>query len=499
MLELLKKENNETFARTENDAAALASTGSDCLDLFASIGALRAADEEEIRRRFVRAFAEDRTTALRILFYARDIRGGLGERRVFRVILAYLAVHAPEIVEKILPQIAEYGRWDDVAALVDTPCAPCAARVIAAQMREDLRALSAGESVSLLAKWLPSINTSSRAAVMRGRRLARLLGQTEAQYRKSLVQLRRRIAIIEDHLRTKDYTFDYEKQPSRALFLYRRAFLRNDKERYTDFITRVERGEASMHVGTLYPYDIIRPLMDFTVIYGILQGKEPASEEERRSMDAAWRSLPDYTHGENALVVMDGSGSMYQWGANPQPIAVAVSLAVYFAERNESRFKNHFITFSQHPRLVEVKGARIDEKAAYCASFNEAADTNIQAVFELILETAVKNGLSQEELPARLYIISDMEFNVCTQNADMTNFAYAKELFASHGYTLPELVFWNVASRHGHQPVSQNEQGVMLVSGCSPSVFGMVVEERITPYDYMMQVLGSERYAGISA
>jgi len=365
-----------------------------------------------------------------------------------------------------------------------------AVHLIRAQVEKDLRAAWEEKPVSLLAKWLPSVNTSSRAARRQARQLAVLFGMREADYRRMLVRLRRRIALIENALRTRDYTFDYAKQPSKAMFKYRAAFWRNDVERYKEFLSRVEHGEEQLHTGTLYPYEIIRPLSAAVT--------PQISKEEARTLDVTWSALPDYTHGENALVVLDGSGSMY-WGGNPLPSSVALSLAIYFAERNTGAFHGHFITFSQNPRLVEIKGATIVERVHYCKSFNEVANTNLEAVFHLLLRAAVKNRVPQEELPSVLYIITDMEFDACTVDADVTNFERAKELFAEVGYALPRIVFWNVQSRSRQQPVTMNEQGVMLVSGCSPSIFSMVVDGRITPYEYMKQVLCGERYAVIEA
>jgi hypothetical protein len=215
-------------------------------------------------------------------------------------------------------------------------------------------------------------------------------------------------------------------------------------------------------------------------------------------MDVTWKAQNNFTRGENALVVVDGSGSMYG-GADPKPAAVALSLGIYFAEHNKGAFQNHFITFSENPRLVEIKGNDIFDKVKYSASFNEAANTNIQKVFELILNTAVKNRLSQSELPSTLYIISDMEFDSCTRGADITNFEYAKKEFDRYGYTLPTVVFWNVASRNQQQPVTMNEKGVVLVSGASPRIFSMVSTGNLSPYAFMLDTLGADRYTKIQA
>ena len=486
MLNHLKNEANKTY--TENGAVTHAGTLSDCLDLFATIGAIRQESDEEIITRFSRAFAENADIAMKILFFGRDVRGGLGERRVFRVIVNWLAGREPAALRRNITLIPEYGRFDDLIALMGTACEKDALAVIREQLCKDL---ASQEGVSLLAKWLPSVNASKTETVRMGKKIARALGMTDAEYRRTLVKLRARIRIIENNLREKDYTFDYSAQPSKAMFKYRAAFIRNDGERYGAFMEQVEKGEKTLHTGTLLPYEIIVPCVQ-------PWGYPVLSAEERKAMDVTWNALEDFTSGENAIVVVDGSGSMYG-GDKPMPATVAMSLGIYFAERNTGAFKGHFITFSENPRLVEIKGRDIVEKVRYCMGYNEVANTNIQRVFELVLRTAVKNRVPQEEIPARIYIVSDMEFDWCAQDASMTNFEYAKKLFAENGYKLPEVVFWNVASRNQQQPVTMNEQGVALVSGCTPRIFSMVASGNMSPYTVMMEVLESERYARIAA
>ena len=356
------------------------------------------------------------------------------------------------------------------------------------QLDADCAALKAGESVSLLAKWLPSVNASNEDVVRMAKRIARALGMNDAQYRKTLSTLRAKISIIENNLREKDYTFDYSKQPSKAMFKYRKAFMRNDGDRYGAFMNRVAEGTEQLHTGALMPYELIKPFF----------GCGNLSDQERKSIDATWKAQEDFTGGENAMVVIDGSGSMYG-GAEPIPATVALSLGIYYAERNTGAFHNHFITFSENPKLVEIKGKDIYEKVRYCHQFNEVANTNVQRVFELILKTAVKNRVSQKDMPTKIYIISDMEFDYCTEDCSMTNFEYAHRLFEEYGYQLPEVVFWNVASRNQQQPVKVNDQGVALVSGCNPRIFSMLKGGILSPYAFMMEVLGSERYAAVVA
>ena len=486
MLQELKKEANYTF--TENGALTYRSTMNHCLDLFATIGGMRHAESKEILRRFIKAFVEDSDTAMKVLFYARDIRNGLGERRVFQTILKYLCFVHSDTVKKNMCWIAEFGRFDDLLVLMDTPCEDAAVDHMKVQLEKDVAALKEERNdISLLAKWLPSVNTSNAEKVRMGRKLAKAFGMSEREYRKTLSALRKQIDIIENYLREVDYSFDYEKQPSKAMLKYRRAFCTHDQARYSFYMDRVNRKEITLHTGTLMPYEIIRPFYVSKI-----------SEEEAKSLDVTWNALENYVGDQNSLVVIDGSGSMYG-GSTPAPITVAHSLGLYFAEKNTGVFANHFITFSERPQLIEVKGNNLLEKLRYMASYNEVANTNVRAVFELILNTAVKYKIPDSEMPKRIIIVSDMEFDRCAFDAEITNFEYAKKIFEEAGYQLPKVVFWNVASRNLQLPVTKNEQGVTLVSGCTARIFSQILVDNTDPYTYMTEIIESERYKKIVA
>ncbi len=506
MLEAISQESNVTY--TENGAVTYAASGSCCLDLFSCIGAIRGREEKEIETLFLRAYAENPLLAMKILFFARDIRGGLGERKVPRLLFRWLAVHEPEALKKNLPLLPFYGRFDDFLSLLGTPLEDAAVDFLKKALAQDVRDAAAGKPVSLLAKWLPSINTASAETVEAAKKLAKQFGMTAKEYRKTLASLRKEIDILENHLREKEYTFDYQKQPGRALFKYKKAFLRNDETRYQDFLQKVSEGKAALHTETLYPYDIVRPICQ-AVEKGDAQD---LPKEQRQILDTTWKSLPDFTRGENALVVVDGSGSMY-WnypGCPVRPIEVAESLGIYFAERNTGIFKNHFITFSAEPKLVSIKGQDITEKVRYCMSYNDWTNTDFQKVFDLLLTAAVKHHVPQEELPAKLYVITDMEFDACNEVLDydeekkeitetrITNFEAAKKKFEAAGYRLPQIIFWNVAARHTQVPTLADEPNVTLVSGMSPRLFDFATRPECNPYEYMVEILGSKRYAPIA-
>ena len=483
MLETLKKEANMTT--TINGGTAHRSTLSACLDLFAVCGAMRDSSEDQILLKFIRAFNEDRDVAMRILFYARDIRGGLGERRFFNIILKCLADARPASVRKNLRLIPEYGRFDDVTKLLGTKCEGDMAAYIKGKLAEDIEKMRKGEGVSLLAKWLPSVNASNERTRQDAKRICKLLEMRERDYRKTLSALRGYIGIVENNLRVGDYTFDYSKMSSRAMLKYRDAMMRHDGDRYSLYLDDVRAGRAKMNTSALYPYDIVRAALDAT------------DDEERVALDTAWNALEDHTDDRNALVVMDGSGSMY-CGRGILPATVALSLSIYFAERNRGAFAGHFITFSTSPRLVEIKGRDITDKVNYCSTFNEISNTDLSRVFSLILKTAIKNNVPQEEMPEMLYIISDMEFDAGV-DCDKTVFEEAKESYEKNGYTLPRIVYWNVNSISEQCPVEMTTEGTALVSGASSAMFRYVMSGDVTPYSLMESVLSADRYKNICA
>jgi len=487
MLNFLKDESNLTY--TENGALTHSTTGDNCLDLFFRAGAMRNADEKDISDLVIRAYTENPKKTMKIVFYTRDIRGGLGERRFFRTAIKTLSSFAPDSVKRNIPYFAEYGRFDDLLVLLGTSCESEAVAEIKKQLDSDIEAMNSNETVSLLAKWLPSVNATSDDTKAMGKKMSRLLGMREKEYRHTLSALRKYIDITENHLRVSDYTFDYSKQPSGAMFKYRKAFIRNDSERYIDYLESVQKGEAKLNTSTLYPYEIVRRCDGLNI------------QNEILSLDTTWKNLPVYGDSdENAIAVIDTSGSMTWSPSNSvRPIDVALSLGIYFAEHNKGKFANHFITFSEHPRLIEIKGKNICEKVKYCQTFSEVANTNLEAVFKLILRTAIKNKVPQNELPSKIYIISDMEFDYCIEggnNAPLFNIM--KIEYKQYGYKLPNIVFWNVASRQSNMPISVSDTGSTLVSGFSPIVFDMAISGEISPTAIMEKIIFSERYAVIN-
>ncbi|MBQ6149132.1 MAG: DUF2828 family protein, partial [Oscillospiraceae bacterium] len=477
--ENIKKEQN--YTRTENDALALDSTRDALTDLFGISGAMRERSEDEIRMFFARAMAEDNLLATKLVFYTRDVRRGLGERRSGRIMFRYLAENYPDIFKKNLEFIPDYGRWDDLIDLLDYAPEPIM-EMIAKQLMEDIENCRAGKPISLMAKWLPSINTSNKETVKKGRFVAARLGLSEKEYRKTLSALRRYLKVVEVDMAAKHFgDIDYSTVPSKAMNNYRRAFMRNDEERFSQYLEKVSRGEAKINASVLYPYDIT-----FKYLYG--------NTGEDRVLEEQWKALPDYVEGENRFLIMaDVSGSM-----SGRPMATSVGLALYFAERNKGTFANTFMTFSAKPELVTIQGNNLFEKINSIRNSAWDMNTDLEAAFNLILYTAAKYHTPKEEMPTSLIIISDMEIDRCISK-DWLFYDVMKEKFEANGYEIPNIVFWNVNSRNNVYHVSSDRKGVQLASGQSPVVFESLVKGiSLSPYEYMLTVLNTERYERIT-
>ena len=489
----LEAENSfETNGITENGAIGYRSAGHPLVDLNFAVSSMRKMSDEEVINLYRTAYDRDPQSAIVWLFFARDIRGGMGERRLFRTCMNWLARTTPQTIRPLLPLISHYGRWDDLLGLYDTPLQRDVLRLIVAQLREDHLRCNDGLNISLLAKWMPSENASSPKTREMAARLRCALYMSPKTYRVLLSRLRKHLRIVERQMSEQKWSeIDYTAVPSRANMLYGSAFLRHDRTRRRQFLSQAEQQPSLVNASTVYPHEIVHR-------YGM------KSRESDPSLEAMWKSLPfacDDAKG-GTLVVADGSGSMktrVSRDSSVLAIDIARALAIFFAERLNGPFRNRFVTFSSRPRLADLrKCSTLREKIDAAARYNEADNTNIEAVFNLILDTAVHNHLPPDALPHNVLIISDMEFDACTRadhgHPNAALFAHIGARFRKAGYRMPRLIFWNVTSRSRTIPIRQNENGVALVSGFSPSVIRMVMSNRTEPYEVLMETLHGSRY-----
>ena len=476
--EAMKREENLTL--TTNGALAYKSTGySKVLDLFAISGAMRNRTDAEIVDKMAAAFQENPLLTTRLLFYTGDVRQGLGERRTFRVALKWLANNHPSIVEANIYNISEYTRWDNIFELRSTPCEKIMVDVVRSQLASDLRNAKEGNSISLLAKWMPSEGASNKERIALARWFAGKLSMTPSRYRKTLAFLRAHMDVVEVKMSAGDWSeVDYSTVPSRAMTAYRTAFFKHDLDRMREFVEDVRAGRKTVKAGTLFPYDIVEKYL-----YGYLD------QESRQVLELQWKALPNYIEGENNILVMaDVSGSM-----RGRPMATSIGLAMYFAERNSGPYKDLFMTFSTNPEYIRVEGSDLGRKIDNMTNANWDYTTNLLGAFYEVLDTAIEHQVPNNQMPKAIVVISDMEIDASGNRGDFLS--QVKGQFAQAGYTMPMLIYWNVNSMKDTVLTSGNQNGVILVSGQSPSVFkGLLAAINTTPYEHMVQILCGERY-----
>jgi hypothetical protein len=461
-------------ALTENGAVTNRSTLDPLLDFFSRAGAMRSTPEFA-GGLFAGAYNADPVSAIKCLFYLRDVRGGQGERAVFRACLRLLAEENIEQFFAVAPLVSEYGRWDDLLHIVGLDLG-YVVPTIAAQLDVDEGRMARGESVSLLAKWLPSEKASSKATQKLALALMKALDMKPREYRRTIVKLRAYIKLLETQMSRNQWgDIDYEHTPGQALRKHTKAFYRHDDERFKAYLEAATTGEKKLKASTLFTYEVY----------------EAAESGDTKAADAMWANLPDYTNGKPALVVADVSGSMMG-----RPMAVSVSLALYFATRNQGAFNGYFLTFSERPKLQKVVGKTLHQQMNSIEQSQWGMNTNLQAAFQAILDAAIAAKAGQEDIPAVLYIISDMEFDRCVGGANETNFERARRDFREHGYELPHVVFWNVNARNMQSPATKFDTNVTLISGLSASTFQYAVAGK-TPLESMMDILNGPRYAAV--
>lgn len=464
---------------TENGAIAYNRLNGSLITLFAQIGALRPRTEAEIEDKFAAAFNEDRLLATKMLFYAGNIRGGLGERRTFRICLKWLAKNYPTIVEKNIDNIALFNRYDSLFELVGTSCEDSMWEYVENTLKQDLVAMRHNQTCTLLAKWMPSETASSEKTKELARKAMKALRISPRQYRKMLSVLRKHIKVVEQKMSANEWDeITYSAVPSYAMARYNRAFERHDNERFSEYVEALNNGEEKVNASTLYPYDLVKNYMGWSSNSNLLAEQQ-------------WKALPNYITGNNNIVVMaDVSGSM-----SGRPMETSIGLAIYFAERNHGEYQNCYMTFTDRPHFITINpDSTLREKVNQVLRTEVGYSTNLERAFDYILAGATYNKIAKEDMPKALVVISDMEIDYYMRGYGIDFVEEMKHKFAAHGYDLPKLIFWNVEARN--DTFLSQSTDIINVSGQSPSTFKFLMGalEGKTSWDVMLETLNNKMY-----
>ena len=469
----------ETRALTTNGMDTLANSLDPLVDLFFTIGSSRGKDITAV---FERAYQQDRTIVAKILFWARDVRGGAGERSTFRSLLLHMERLHPGAVLVLLPHIPEYGRWDDVL-IFETE--------MVQQAAYNLYAAALMQQNGLAAKWAPRKHAVAN-------RLRKYMNMTPKAYRKLLVSLTN---VVETQMCNNDWEhINFSQVPSVAAARYQTAFNKHSSS-YSEYRTALTNGDKSVKItsGAVYPYDVIKSL----------------AHGDAAVAQAQWDSLPNYLGEDFILPMVDVSGSMktpVSANSKVNCIDVAVSLGLYLADKQTGAFRDMFLTFSGDSRIEHLRGD-LRSKLAQITNSNWGMNTSLESAYREILRVATTNRVPAHEMPKYLLILSDMEFDNATHAGyypgfgkhhpsmpdPVTAHSMAAGMYTQAGYNLPKVVYWNLHAREGNVPVKFNEQGTALVSGFSPSIMqSILAAKNFTPSSIMMETINSARYQPIN-
>jgi len=494
------------YKRTENGAVAHKTTNSAVYDMFALGAAYRKRSDEDCILLFKNAFEEDKTLALKCLFYIRDCRGGQGERRFFRVCMKWLAENYPAVANRLVKHMPEYGRYDDWFALFGTPVEGTILALMKEQLKVDMTCKKS--AVSLLAKWMPSENASSKETVRLARKIRNYFGISAKEYRQMLSGLRAKINVLERLMSANRWDeIEFDKIPSKAGLVYKNAFARRDiiARKYERF---AKDKTTKVNATTLYPYEVVAKAIEGGIGWSSYNFRS-MTDVDRAMVNKYWENLPDYLNGApcSMMCVVDTSGSMVDKGNAAAPLNVAISLGMYCAERAGGPFKDHYISFSRDPRLVHVEGIDFVDKARRIYSANLCENTDLPKVFDMLLDIARRPGVKATDIPKTIVVISDMEIDqgsgrgywgynhyshdYWTQETAATEMENIRKKWAAYGLELPRLVYWNVDARNS--TILDSGPNVTFVSGMSPVIFQQVLTGK-TGYDLMIDAICSKRY-----
>lgn len=453
---------------------------------------IRGVDEEKLKEWFLLATSEDIEKAIILAFHIRDCRGGKGERNIGRVLFEVLSSVFPDIANKVVHLIPEYGRYDDWIYLLQShDVHPSIKTTILSNIKQtlldDIGKMNEGKPVSLLAKWLPSENSSADKNTNIVTTICHYLEISKTKYRKVyLTPLRKYLDIVETYMCKGDWVdINFDKVPSCAMKKLKNAFKKHTPETFNEWIEGLADGTRKVNAKQLFPYEIIKEVRELPY-------------EKNQVTISQWNVLENElkTKGKlsKTLPVVDVSGSMFC--NDCLPIDNACALGIIISSCVDGDFGNLVMTFTSKPKFCKIKGDDVYDKYNNIKHIEWGASTNLVGVFTEILDRAKEHKLKSDDMPERVIIISDMQFNQGVKGE--TNLETITSEYKTAGYKRPDLIYWNVAGDTSDYPATINDDGTCLISGFSPFILECIMDnKKINSVDIMYDTLNKERYDAI--
>jgi hypothetical protein len=509
--------------RTWNGAVSLSSpdiTGQTNGRISLFFKAVRGLEDSRLYEYLSKSALENITDTFLLAFNIRDCRGGKGERDLGRKCLVWLFLNYPDEFNCVAPLISEYGRWDDLMELwpgvLDLTNIESVrekylfsniqsldrfrelqfsfVRIVGNQLKKDLEEMHLGNPITICAKWAPTEGDSLDRKYKVVETLTDVMGITPKTYRKIYTSpLRQYLKIVERYMCERKWDqIDYSKVPSCAMKRLKKAFAKNAPDEFADWKRKLSVEEVKVNAKQLFPHELIYEIRKKHCSDEVCEAQWKVLEEEAKKLGSL----------EDIMIVCDVSGSMQSWGEGNQktklsfcPMDVAIGLSLLVANTVKGVFHNHILTFHEKPSFHLVyDGSSLYDRYKRLASADWGGSTNLQATFDLILNKAIAHKLSENDMPKRLFIISDMQFNSIDRGSNMTNFEMIKKKYSDSGYTMPSIVFWNVCGSSTDFPVSVRDNGTALISGFSVDIMASFIDgKEFSPYSILRSTLDSER------
>jgi hypothetical protein len=459
--------------------------------------------------------AENIIDTFLLVFNARDCRGGKGERDIGRLSFQWLFINYPDMFMKIYHLIPEYGRWDDLLYFFPGTLKLDNINYIrdnyisnvkdskdldklreyqndivafyANQLVKDRELMLIGKPISLCAKWAPSekcaLNFDNNGLLVKA--LCKQLSINPTSYRKLyLSPLRAYLNIVERLICSNKWDcIDFSSVPSCAMRRLKNAFDNHVPDEFSNWKNKLASKETNVKSKQLFPHELVRDVLN--------DNYDTVSEEQ-------WKGIIDEAKKlgilQDILVVVDTSFSMTC--NNSLPLHVAISMGLLIATITEGTFHNHIMTFNTTPKFAVIKDGNLHDQVHQIKNIEWGGSTNLQKTFELILSRSTQYKLSNEDLPKKIIIISDMQFNECEgSHKNKTNFQVIEKQYKDHGYTRPQIVFWNVNGDSHDFPVTSDENGSMMISGFSPSIMKCLMQsDTLSSSTILRKIIDDDRY-----
>lgn len=502
------KEDTNTDVFTENGAITNASTGANIPAVLKASGPLmltpildlwfwlsRGFNIKDRNNDVDNAFNANAKYFAKLCFQTRDIREGKGERTLGRELLVNLSNRMPDVFsEYLVKHIPEYGRWDDLIYIAYESKDPIVKNacftVCSDQLQQDTENMLDGKPISLCAKWMPN-EKSSWTKKYPGcyNELAKHMKITNRALRVQLTTFRMYLNVIEQKMCSKNWSeIDYSKVPSQAMLKLKKAFAKNDPERFQEYVNALHRGDPDVKVNasTLMPHELVQ---DYIKMHKSVPYINPITQAQ---WDTLLRQYGETNTLDKTLVVADVSASM-----SGLPMMVSVALGIFISQLQNSNWKGQVITFHANPTFCKIPDAALNIQIDTILNIPWGGSTDIIKTFRLILDNAVKHKLASDDMPEQVIIISDMQFDIADRNC--TNLDMIRILYNESAYKLPRLVFWNVAGRINDVPARAIDDNIALVSGFSPSILSAIMNaSEFSPLACMLKTLDGPRYENIT-